>query len=435
MSQPTRYNRVFNFTAFSTASPSAQQPGVSIDAEYNAIKKTMDQTLSNLALIQRDDTRLANAVVTPESLSAATLALIGGGWTPRGAWVTATAYSVKDVVSNAGVSYVCATAHTSGVSFNAANWVAIGTNTLWAPSVKDFGAIGDGVINDTPAFTSAGSAAGPGGVAVIPDGNYKLTTPPSNYMNVGWVMYGASFSPNFPPWQTNGGVYGNAWLVIEGQSDVPRHSVYVSQKINPTSSAASYESSAFYARVFSTDPSTGLISRDAVAVIGQALIGYGCNPGSATAANFVAQAVDATADGRLGGIEIDIIPSIDQPTLDTTTQKQGLLIVGYNKLSTAAMRVSGVTGGNFQYGLRFDSSGIKTGGFVINYQGLFSVLSDGSVIIGADTLASGGSGVLGIKNAAVVPNSNPSSGGVLYVQAGALKYRGSGGTVTTIANA
>lgn len=33
------------------------------------------------------------------------------------------------------------------------------------------------------------------------------------------------------------------------------------------------------------------------------------------------------------------------------------------------------------------------------------------------------------------PSSNPTSGGYLYVEAGALKYRGSSGTVTTIANA
>ena len=48
-----------------------------------------------------------------------------------------------------------------------------------------------------------------------------------------------------------------------------------------------------------------------------------------------------------------------------------------------------------------------------------------------------GSGVfvLFIANAVTVPTTNPTNGGVLYVQAGALKYRGSSGTVTTIANA
>jgi hypothetical protein len=46
-----------------------------------------------------------------------------------------------------------------------------------------------------------------------------------------------------------------------------------------------------------------------------------------------------------------------------------------------------------------------------------------------------GSGVLFLGNATTVPTTNPTGGGILYVEAGALKYRGSSGTVTTIANA
>lgn len=53
---------------------------------------------------------------------------------------------------------------------------------------------------------------------------------------------------------------------------------------------------------------------------------------------------------------------------------------------------------------------------------------------GADT--GGGTGaIVGLTNATVVPTTNPAGGGVLYAQAGALKWRGSSGTVTTIANA
>lgn len=44
-----------------------------------------------------------------------------------------------------------------------------------------------------------------------------------------------------------------------------------------------------------------------------------------------------------------------------------------------------------------------------------------------------GVGVIGIKSATTNPSTNPSGGGILYVDSGALKYRGSGGTVTTIA--
>jgi len=47
----------------------------------------------------------------------------------------------------------------------------------------------------------------------------------------------------------------------------------------------------------------------------------------------------------------------------------------------------------------------------------------------------GGDGLIGIADRTTAPSSNPSGGGVLYAEAGALKWRGSGGTVTTIAAA
>lgn len=46
-----------------------------------------------------------------------------------------------------------------------------------------------------------------------------------------------------------------------------------------------------------------------------------------------------------------------------------------------------------------------------------------------------GDGVIGIANALTAPSTNPTGGGVLYASAGALVWRGSAGTVTTIAPA
>jgi hypothetical protein len=46
-----------------------------------------------------------------------------------------------------------------------------------------------------------------------------------------------------------------------------------------------------------------------------------------------------------------------------------------------------------------------------------------------------GRGVIAIANAAVAPSVNPAGAGILYVEDGALKYRGSNGTVTVIASA
>jgi len=46
-----------------------------------------------------------------------------------------------------------------------------------------------------------------------------------------------------------------------------------------------------------------------------------------------------------------------------------------------------------------------------------------------------GQGVIAIANATVAPTVNPAGGGILYVEDGALKYRGTHGTVTVIAPA
>jgi hypothetical protein len=60
----------------------------------------------------------------------------------------------------------------------------------------------------------------------------------------------------------------------------------------------------------------------------------------------------------------------------------------------------------------------------------------GNIFFGSsNTSAGSGQGVIKITNRVVAPTTNPTGGGVLYVESGALKYRGSSGTVTTIANA
>ena len=57
----------------------------------------------------------------------------------------------------------------------------------------------------------------------------------------------------------------------------------------------------------------------------------------------------------------------------------------------------------------------------------FVIDSSGKTVIGY--------GVLDIGDAVEVPTDTPDGGGSLYVESGALKYRGSSGTVTTLAPA
>lgn len=61
----------------------------------------------------------------------------------------------------------------------------------------------------------------------------------------------------------------------------------------------------------------------------------------------------------------------------------------------------------------------------------FRIAPAGSVVIGNAGLG-GGVGVVAIANAGTVPTTNPTGGGVIYIESGALKYRGSSGTVTVL---
>lgn len=112
MSQPTPYVRQANFTDHTQNLPDVPQDGTEMDAEFNAVKVTLDETLTNLALIQADDGGLKSGVVTRRSLSDE---LVLGISKPAISWYTATAYEPGDEVWVSGKLYVCNIAHTSGV--------------------------------------------------------------------------------------------------------------------------------------------------------------------------------------------------------------------------------------------------------------------------------------------------------------------------------
>ena len=59
----------------------------------------------------------------------------------------------------------------------------------------------------------------------------------------------------------------------------------------------------------------------------------------------------------------------------------------------------------------------------------------GNIGIRTSSQFGAGQGVIAIANATVAPSVNPAGGGILYVQDGALKYRGPNGTITVIAPA
>lgn len=75
-----------------------------------------------------------------------------------------------------------------------------------------------------------------------------------------------------------------------------------------------------------------------------------------------------------------------------------------------------------------------TAGSSISYSPDMTLDASGNLLVGMTSAATSSAKTLHLANA-TAPSANPSGGGVLYVEGGALKYRGSSGTVTTIANA
>jgi hypothetical protein len=103
-------------------------------------------------------------------------------------------------------------------------------------------------------------------------------------------------------------------------------------------------------------------------------------------------------------------------------------------LSGADGSGTNIVGGNITFASG-RGTGSAAGGdiiFSLSRSGGSSGTTQGTNVEAVRMLATG---AVEIKNATTVPASNPAGGGYLYIEAGALKFRGSGGTVTTIANA
>jgi hypothetical protein len=97
---------------------------------------------------------------------------------------------------------------------------------------------------------------------------------------------------------------------------------------------------------------------------------------------------------------------------------------------------TGAGGGNYKIGSNYTIG--NAGEFAI-YDSTAAatrllISSTGNVGFGVSTFGNSAAKVLGLANA-TAPTTSPAGMGQLYVEAGALKYRGSSGTVTTIAAA
>lgn len=175
MAQPPAYVRAFSFTDYTANFPSAQQPGVRLDTEFNAVATTTAAIRANLARIQRDDGQLANASVGADQLSSE----ITIGLRSISDWAADTDYLVNDAAWRTGALYRCLENHTAGGSFatdlSGGKWILIydfaaEADDIIAGAVANADITIDGNLVPTlagdNAFTGANSYTDPSTVAV-----------------------------------------------------------------------------------------------------------------------------------------------------------------------------------------------------------------------------------------------------------------------------
>lgn len=110
--------------------------------------------------------------------------------------------------------------------------------------------------------------------------------------------------------------------------------------------------------------------------------------------------------------ENDVLKTIIQPL------NGGMKIGGYSAL----------TGSN----IRHSDDGIGVNGSSDFRNSVWIATSDtGTLLVGRNAEGAGGARVIGLGNAASVPNANPSAGAVVYAHNGAGRLRSMGGTITT----
>ena len=202
MSQPTPYTRATAFAEDEASNVGGRSTvrTARVDAEFDAVAQTLSQTLTNLELIQRDDGKLRDSTVELHTLSSAVLALLAAyGATPRGAWVTATSYAYKDLVSQTGNTYICVTAHTSGTfatDLSAGRWLLFSLGSSIGAGAVSFSPTGtisatdvQAAINESDTENRAlSSAAQATASAALPTASAASTSSDSlGAALIGWV--------------------------------------------------------------------------------------------------------------------------------------------------------------------------------------------------------------------------------------------------------
>lgn len=245
-------------------------------------------------------------------------------------------------------------------------------------SVKDFGAVGNGTTDDTPAFNDA-LAAQEGGVVLMPgESTYRLASAPTNY-NTGILILGAKPSVSALPGTSDTSVYGKTSMILQRHMDAAASATPLSgneflavfQCTTPTdtSSTGSYQKGPIYARMTHNEQSIyspSFIGKDAVGVESQVILETTTN-GRAWTYHGLAE-LPTGKDGYLVGVEIEILNrgSTEDDPQDEQLSKAGFMAVARTGIGTRAVGIWGQPGGgangSWAHGIVFNPTSINTNG-------------------------------------------------------------------------
>lgn len=180
MAEPTEYDKDYDFSAFQSTKPDEPLPGDRLDTELQNIETALDETQGALRDIRRSDGQLQNDIVTPDSISDATYAVLGLAETPNEDVVTV-AENI-DAVNDVSVNM----AEVTNVSDNMASVItaAQGHIAFYGLSAGNTPAENDTAI--------AAMAADPQYIYDLLGTAYPVTAVPSapRFENGGWLVAG-----------------------------------------------------------------------------------------------------------------------------------------------------------------------------------------------------------------------------------------------------
>lgn len=176
MATPRRYTKGTSFSGYQATNPNRPLPGPSLDNELANIETSVNEAISALGDIRRDDGFLRNGIVTRDALSPD----LATGVTPATLWEAGLVYQAQDTVSVGAAFYRCTIGHTSNVDFlvdlNAGRWVLyadIGTLATGVGVARDE-AVAAAAAAVPAAATASAAAVTASAAAVSATTNYDL---------------------------------------------------------------------------------------------------------------------------------------------------------------------------------------------------------------------------------------------------------------------